>query len=87
MRINKILVAFEVQEKIFKKHNVKREDIEAVFFDEPYYFHAKKKRYIAIGFIEKYVTVVFDYDNGDAAVVTAYESSRWQKKLYKVKKW
>tara|TARA_B100001971_G_C17813583_1_gene345328 strand:- start:281 stop:535 length:255 start_codon:yes stop_codon:yes gene_type:complete len=84
MRIKKVLVSFEVQEKIFKKHNVTREQIENVFFDEPYVFRSKEGRYVAIG--NEYITVVFDYDNGDAEIVTAYRSSRWQKRLYKVKK-
>lgn len=86
MRIRKIKITLDVQEKIFKKHNLRREEIEGVFFDEPLYFHTKDKRYMAIGFIDKYVTVVFYYE-GDAVVITAYESSKWQRNLYNVKRW
>lgn len=80
------MVSFVVEEKIFKKHNVKREDIEAVFFGEPYYFRDKKGRYIAIGFANEYITVVFEYQDEIAAVVTAYRASKWQRNLYKVKR-
>ncbi len=84
MRINKILISLDVQEKIFKKHNVKRDDIEAVFFDDPYYFKDKKGRYVVIGY--DYVTVVFEFYDNYAEIITAYKSSRWQKRLYKVKR-
>ena len=87
MIIRKILISVEVQEKIFKKHDIQREEIEKVLVSEPYFFHARHKRYIAIGFIGKYITVVFDFDKGNAYVVTAYSSSQWQKELYLVKKW
>ena len=87
MRIKNILISLRIREKIFKKHNVREEEIEGVFFDEPYFFHTREKRYIAIGFLEKYITVVFDYDGRNAIIVTAYESSEWQKKLYRVKRW
>mgnify|MGYP001576508588 CR=1 FL=1 len=86
MKINKISVSFGAQEKIFKKHSIKRDEIEAVFFDEPYYFKAKGRRYIAIGFVEKYVTIVFAYDDKEAEIITAYPSSDWQIKLFKRKK-
>jgi len=86
MRIKKVMISFETQEKIFKKHNVRRKDIEAVFFDDPYYFKDKYGRYVVIGFIDDYVTVIFEYQEEIATIVTAYRSSRWQKKLYKVKR-
>ncbi|MBU1946184.1 MAG: BrnT family toxin [Nanoarchaeota archaeon] len=87
MRIDKIRISPEVQEKIFKKHKVLRDEIENAFFDEPYYFKDRGGRYVAIGFIDCYVTVVFEFDKGCADVVTAYRSSEWQRKLYKVKRW
>jgi uncharacterized DUF497 family protein len=84
MRIEKVMISFSVQEKIFKKHNIKREEVEAVFFDDPYVYRDKKGRYVAIG--SNYVTVVFSFNSDYASVVTAYRSSGWQKRLYKVKK-
>lgn len=86
MKISKILVSIEVQEKIFKKHNVKREEIEQVFFDDPYYFKTWGNKYYAIGLAERYVTVVFKMQKDCAEIITAYASSRWQTRLYKVKR-
>ncbi len=85
MNIKKILVPFTIQEKIVKKHKVFREELEAVFFDEPYFFKTRNDNYYAIGFIGEYVTVVFKFDEGQAIITTAYRSSEWQKNLYKRK--
>ena len=84
MRIKKILVEKEVQEKIFKKHNVNRDDIESVFFDEPIFYRTRDNRYMAIG--DNNITIIFAYEKGTAKVITAYFASKWQKRLYKVKK-
>jgi len=86
MKIRKIMISFDAQEKIFKKHNVRREEIEQVFFGEPYYFKTKSSRYYAIGLAGRYVTVVFEYEKGCASIITAYKSSKWQTRLYKVKR-
>ena len=86
MRIKKILIELKVQEKIFKKHNVLREDIENVFLNnEPIFLKAKDGRYIAIGFIGEYFTIIFELNECIANIVTAYKSSKWQKKLYSVR--
>ena len=86
MKIRKIQISVAVQEKIFKKHGLKRAEIEAVFFDAPYYFKMRA-RYLAMGCIGKYITVVFEYNNKVAEIITAYQSSLWQKRLYKAKQW
>ncbi len=86
MRIKKVLISAEVQEKIFKKHNIKREEIEAAFYNEPYFFKTRGKRYIVIGFVGRHITIVFDFIENNAEIITAYLSSKWQKKLYKAKK-
>ena len=86
MRIKKVLISVNVQEKIFKKHSIKRREIEDVFYDEPYFFKTRGNKYMAIGFVEKYITVVFDYKENNAEIITAYLSSKWQKKLYRAKK-
>ncbi len=85
MRITKVFVSLQTQEKIFKKHHVLREEIENVFFDEPFFFRTRQSKYIAIGFIGKHVTVVFYHRKEDAEVITAYKSTTWQKNLYNTK--
>lgn len=87
MRINKIFITFKTQEKIFKKHHITRTQIESVFLDDTLYLRSRNKRYVAIGYVNDYITIIFQYNNGIAEIVTAYKSSEWQKKLYKVKKW
>lgn len=74
------------EEKILKKHGVTKEEIEAVLMlDEPKHFKTKAGRYIAIGIMERFISIVYENKEGIAAVVTAYPSSNWQVKLYKRK--
>ena len=84
MKLIKILIKLEIQEKINKKHGIYREEIELALFEgNPVFFRTRKERYIAITLKNKYITIVFEYDKGIAEVVTAYLSSDWQIKLYK----
>jgi len=83
MKLKKILITFEIQEKIFKKHKITRTQVEGVFFDEPIFLKTRNQRYTAIGFIDEYVTVIFNIKENNATIITAYKSSKWQKKLYK----
>jgi len=43
----------------------------------------KDGRYMAIGFINRHLTVIFEYSQGVAKIVTTYPSSDWQIRLYK----
>jgi len=85
MKIDKVIITLKTQEKIFKKHKIKRDQIENTFFDKPYCFKVKNKRYLLIGYIGEYITIVFNYKENQAYAITAYKSSKWQKKLYKRK--
>jgi len=82
MRIRQVLITFDIQEKIFSKHNITREQIEEIFLDAPHFVRIRKNRYMGIGNIGTYITVLFDYLKDSAHVVTAYHSSKWQKRLY-----
>ena len=83
MRMLKVLMDSATEEKIFKKHGVGREEVEAaLLFDEPKYFKTSRDRHWAIGFGNRFVTVIFQYEKGTAEVITAYPSSEWQIKLY-----
>jgi len=87
MRIQKILIELKIEEKINKKHGIYRKEIEdALFEGKPIFYKAKENKYFAVGHKEKYITIVFLYQEKDAVVVTAYPSSEWQIKLYKRKK-
>ncbi len=87
MRIRKILIKFNVEEKANKKHGVYREEIEdALLEGRPIFFRTKENKYVAIASKGRYITVVFSYKTGVANIRTAYPSSDWQIKLYKRKK-
>lgn len=75
-----------VYEKVFRKHCVWREEIEeALLLDEPKHFKTRAGRYLAIGFTERYISVIYENRNGIAVVITAYPSSQWQIRMYKRK--
>ncbi|MBI2076329.1 MAG: hypothetical protein HYT72_03730 [Candidatus Aenigmarchaeota archaeon] len=86
MIIENILIEDKVKEKVLKKHNVTAEEIKNVLLRNPIVLRAKKKRYLAIGFDSRYLTIVFEYARKTANIVTTYPSSEWQKKLYKSKR-
>ncbi|MEK6907224.1 MAG: hypothetical protein AABW45_01735 [Nanoarchaeota archaeon] len=84
MRIKKILVELNVEEKINKKHRVYREEIDnALFEGNPIYFKTRKNNYMAITLKERYITIVFKYNKNIANIKTAYPSSDGQIRLYK----
>ena len=84
MRIKKIVLEKTVQEKILLKHGVRREEIEHGLLEgKPRFFRAKDGKYMTISSYNRYLTIIFGYEGKNAAIVTAYESSDWQKRLYK----
>ena len=86
MRISKILISAEVQEKIFKKHGIKREEIEeGLLQGNSKCFKTRTNRYLAIAHKNGYLTIVFGCRNSVAEILTAYRSSDWQIRLYKRK--
>ena len=85
MKIRKVLIEDLAQEKILQ-HGLRREDVEnGIFFGKPKFSKDKYGRYLAITNYNRYITVVFEYVNSDANVITAYPSSDWQIKKYKRK--
>ena len=81
-----VIIEDRVKGKILEKHNVTAEEIKNVLLRDPLVLKTKKKRYLAVGFDYRYLTIVFGYARKTANIVTAYPSSEWQKKLYKSKK-
>lgn len=75
-----------IKEKILDKHNVEAAEIKQVIFSNPLILKSGKNRYMAIGYHQIYLTVIFEIDNNIAFIVTAYPSSEAQIKLYKKKK-
>jgi len=82
MKIRQVLISDSVAEKIYAKHRVLPEDAEEVLFRNPVIRRVKDGRYMAIGFVNRHLTVIFEYSQGVAKIVTAYPSSDWQIRLY-----
>ena len=77
----------KIEEKINKKHGIYRNEIEdALFEGKPIFYKSKENKYFAVDHKEKYITIVFLYQEKNAVAVTTYPSSEWQIKLYKRKK-
>lgn len=88
MRIHCVTISEEVEDKIVTEYSVTFASVESVLLGDPYVCKAKGQRYMAIGLDDtpRFVTVIFDYAQGEAEVVTAYPSSDWQIRLYRRKK-
>ncbi len=86
MIIENVIIEDKIKEKILEKHNVTAEEIRKVLYRNPLTLKTKNKRYLAIGSDYRYLTIVFEYANKTANIITAYPSSKWQKKLYKKKR-
>lgn len=86
MKISKIIIEDKIKEKILYKHNIRASDIKEILLNNPYVFKAKYERYMAIGFSQKYITIIFEMINSNALIITAYPSSETQRKLYKHKR-
>ena len=86
MRIANILIEDNIKEKILNKHNVEAIEIKQVIFSSPLILKVGKNRYMAIGYYQRYLTIIFEIYNNIASIITAYPSSEAQVKLYKKKK-
>jgi len=86
MMVKNAIIEDKIKEKILEKHNVTAEEMKNILLQNPLVLRTKKKRYLAIGFDRRYLTIVFKYSRSTANIVTAYPSSRWQINLYKNKK-
>ena len=86
MKIINILIEDNIKEKILDKHNVEAAEIKQVIFSNPLILKSGKNRYVAIGYHQRYLTIIFEINNSIAFIFTAYPSSDAQVKLYKNKK-
>ena len=83
MRIHQIRISERIAEKIQAEHGVFPDEAEEILFSNPIVRRAKDGRYMAIGLIDRYLTVIFEFERGTAEIVTAYPCSDWQVRLYK----
>lgn len=86
MRIQKILVETEIQEKILHKHGIRREELEnALIEGKPKFIKIRDSLYMGITHYNEYITAIFEYEGQTATIKTAYKSSEWQIDRYKRK--
>ena len=72
-----------IQYKIYKKHGVIFYEIKNGLLLNPYVKKTKDEKYMTITKFNRFITVIFTYENGIADIITAYPSSKWQIKLFK----
>jgi len=85
MRIRKILIEGLAREKILK-HGLQAGEVEnALLHGNPKITKERYRRYVAITSHNRYITVIFEYANFNAEVITAYKSSDWQIRKYQRK--
>ncbi len=85
MRIQAVSISSDVLEKLFRKGIEVQEVEDALKGSSKHVFRTRKGRYLAITQHKRYLAIVFEYENGDAEIVTAYPPSDWEIKLYKKK--
>jgi len=86
MKIKKILLDAETQEKILYKHGIKREELEnALLEGKPKFIRIRDNLYMVITHYHKYITTIFEYEKQTATIKTAYKSSDWQVSRYEKK--
>ncbi len=86
MRISKILIEDKIKEKILYKRDIRASEIRGVLTLNPIILRVRDNRYMAIGFDQKFITIIFEMMKDTAFIITAYPSSDAQRKLYKRKK-
>ena len=86
MRISKILIEDKIKEKILYKHNITAFEIKNLLLSNPYILKTKDNRFMALGNVQKHITLIFEMIKDTAFIVTAYPSSDAQRKLYKHKR-
>ena len=86
MKISKILIEDKIKEKILYKHNIRASEIKNALFSNPIMLKTRENRYIAIGYDQRIITIIFETINDTAFIITAYPSSDAQRKLYKRKR-
>ncbi len=84
MRIEYIIIEKRIAEKILDKHTVEAAEIKAVLLRNPLIVKSKYKRYMAVGYYQRYLTVIFEYEEKQVKVITAYPSSEAQIQRYKL---
>ena len=81
MKIGRILIGDLAQEKVLG-HGLEIIEVEhGIRFGNPKFLKDRYGRYTALTHHNRYITVIFEYVDFNALVITAYKSSDWQIRL------
>lgn len=86
MQISKILIEDKIKEKILLKHDVSSLEIKNALLNNPYIIKVKEGRYLAIGYDNRFISIIFEMQKDTAFIITAYPSTNAHRKLYKLKR-
>jgi hypothetical protein len=87
LRIHDVFISRNIADKIWEEHGVSAEEPLDLLHGDPMIRRARGGRYLAVDLASAgYLTVIFEYQRGTAEIVTAYPSSNWQVKLFKMSK-
>ena len=86
MKISNILIEDKIKEKILYKHNIGASEIKNALLNSPLILRTREGRYLAIGNVQRIITIVFEVSKNTAFIITSYPSSDAQRKLYKRKR-
>ncbi len=86
MKIREIVIEERIKGKIFDKHSIENKEIQEIMLSNPFILKSKEQRYMAIGYYQRYITVIFEMLENVAFIITAYPSSEAQIRLWKRKR-
>ncbi len=78
MRITDVLIEDRIKEKVFNIHSITALEIKHIMLSNPYVLKARENRYMAIGYYQKFITIIFEMMGTIAFIITAYLSSSAQ---------
>ncbi len=86
MIINKILIEDKIKEKILYKHGVTSTEIKEALLRSPLFLKTRQNRYLALGYAQKYISIIFELQKDIAFIITARPATDAERKLYKDKR-
>jgi len=73
----------ETEEKILHKHGIKIEELnEALKYGKPRIRKIRDNIYMTVTYYTRYITIIFEYENPNGKITTAYPSDDWQIRIY-----
>ena len=80
------MIEDKITEKILDKHSIRASEVKNALLNNPFVLKTRDNRYMAMGFDQRIITIIFEMYKDTALIITAYPSSDVQRKLYKHKR-